>query len=58
MLPQTKHIGLKHHHFRKFLLNGLTCIECISTEEQAGDIFTKPLPPEDFTYLRHKLMGL
>ena len=57
MLPRTKHIGLKCHHFKQFVLNGLIDIKYVSTEEQVGDIFTKPLPPSAFTYLCHKLMG-
>ena len=57
MLPRTKHNGLKYHHFRPFVLNGLMHVECVSTEEQAGDVFTKPLPPAALTYIRHKLMG-
>ena len=57
MLPRSKHIGLKYYHFRQFLLNGLICIERVSTEEKVGDVFTKPLPPAALTYIRHKLMG-
>ena len=57
MLPRTKHIGLKHHHFRQFVLNGLIDINYVSTEEQIGDMFTKPLPPSAFTYLRHRMIG-
>ena len=57
MLPRTKHIGLKYHHFRQFVLNGLIDIEYVTTDEKVGDIFTKPLPPSAFAYLRHKLMG-
>ena len=57
MLPRTKHIGLKYHHFRQFVINGAIDINYINTTEQLGDIFTKPLPPSSFAYLRHKLMG-
>ena len=57
ILPRTKHISLKYHHFHQFVLNGAIDIKYICTEEQIGDIFTKPLPPTSFTYLRHKMMG-
>ena len=57
MLPRTKHIALKYHHFREFVLNGTIEIRYVNTTEQLGDIFTKPLPSASFTYLRHKLMG-
>lgn len=57
MLPRTKHIGLKYHHFRQFVLSSSIDIEYASTEEQVGGIFTKSLPPASFAYLRHKLMG-
>ena len=57
MLPRTKHIGLKYHHFRQFVINGTIDIEYVNTTEQLGDLFTKPLPPSSFGYLHHKLMG-
>ena len=57
MLPRTKHIGLKYHHFRQAIQQGVINIEYVSTTEQIADIFTKPLPAPSFTYLRHKLLG-
>ena len=57
MLPRTKHIGLKYHHFRQFVINGSIDIEHVRIEEQISDIFTKPPPPASFTFLRHRLMG-
>ena len=57
MLSQTKHISLKYHHFRQFVLNGSIDIEYMRTKEQIGDIYTKPLSPTSFTHLQHKLMG-
>ena len=57
VLTRTKYIGLKHHHFRKFVLSRLVDIKYVSTENQLGDIFTKPLPPSTFTYLRHGMIG-
>ena len=55
ILPRTKHICLKYHHFRQFVLNGSIDIAYVQIEEQIADIFTKQLPPGSFIYLRHKL---
>ena len=55
--PRTKHIVLKYHHFRHFVLNGTVNIKPIDTTEQLADIFTKPLPERQFVYLRNKLCG-
>ena len=49
ILPRTKHIDLKYHHFRE--------INAIDTLEQVADIFTKALPFPIFNYLRKKMMG-
>ena len=57
MLPRTKHIGLKYHHFRQAIQQGIISIECVPTADQLADIFTKPLPAPSFTCLRHKLLG-
>ena len=57
MLLRTKHIGLKHHHFRQHVTQGLIDVKHVNTSEQLGDIFTKPLPAPAFIYLRHKLLG-
>jgi hypothetical protein len=52
--PQTKHIALKYHHFKK-------CVELgeiyIHTEMQQTDILTKPVKIELFPKLRYILMG-
>ena len=55
--PRTKHIALKYHHFRQFVVNGTIKIFPINTLEQSADIFTKPLDQTKFTYLRKKLCG-
>ena len=57
MLPRTKHIGLKHHHFRQHVTQGLIDVKHVNTSEQLGYIFTKPLPAPAFVYLCHKLLG-
>ena len=57
MLPRTKHIGLKYHHFRQAIQQGIITIEYVPTAKQIADIFTKLLPAPSFTYLRYKLLG-
>ena len=55
--PQTKHIALKYHHFRRFVSDGTIKIFPISTLEQTADIFTKPLDTTLCVHLRKKLCG-
>lgn len=42
--PRTKHIALKYHHFRQFVRNGIITINCINTNDQLANTFTKTLP--------------
>ena len=55
--PRTKHIALKYHHFRQYVKQGLVDIQPIDTKVQVADIFTKPLEPKQFEFLRNKLCG-
>ena len=55
--PRTKQIALKYYHFRKFVNKGLIKVKYIDTKEQLADIFTKPLPDQDFLRLRKALCG-
>ena len=55
--PQTKHIAIKYHHFRRFVSNGTIIIKSIDTAEQIAYIFTKPLGEKSFCFLQHQLMG-
>lgn len=54
--PRTKHINIIYHHFRSFVAKGLVKIYPIESEEQLADILTKPLPQNQFQYLRKKFM--
>ena len=38
---QTKHIGLKYHHFRSKMKLGLVYVKYVNTIDQITDIFTK-----------------
>ena len=55
--PRTKHIAVQYHHFRSYVENGTIKVHHISTTEQLADMFTKPLPREQFQALRYKLLG-
>ena len=54
---RTKHISIKHHHFRKHVSDGTITIHHINTKNQVADIFTKPLDEQLFIRLRETLMG-
>ena len=55
--PRTKHLSVRLHHFRSHIVRGDITIEHVSTKEQIADIFTKPLPRDQFIKLRNKLMS-
>ena len=55
--PRSKHYDIKVHWFRSHLKPNQITVEKIDTSIQKADIFTKPLPPETFIYLRKLLMG-
>ena len=59
--PQTKHIAIKYHHFRKHVItqsnpNGFLDIDYCSTDDQISDIFTKPVCDDIFMRLRQMLL--
>ena len=56
MRPRTKHINLVYHHFRSFARQGLIKVYSIESKEQICDLLTKPLPQNQFQYLRRKFM--
>ena len=55
--PRTKHIALKYHHFRSYVMNKKIRINYVHTESQEADIFTKPVKNELFPKLRYLLCG-
>jgi len=57
MRPRTKHVGLKYHHFRSKVKEGLISVQYVSTQKQVADIFTKALPEAQFLILRRMLSG-
>jgi ribosomal protein S17E len=54
--PRTKHLSVRLHHFRSHVVERTITIEHISTKNQIANIFTKPLPRDQFIKLRDKMM--
>ena len=52
---RTKHIDVRHHFIRDHVEKGDVSIYFISTNLQLADIFTKPLPEEQFNFIRLEL---
>jgi hypothetical protein len=52
---KTKHIPIKYHFLREQVTNRVVQLNYIPSSEQIVDIFTKPLAPTPFGYLRKKL---
>ena len=57
LCPRTKLIGLKYHHFRSKIKEGLISVHYINTDYQIADILTKALPEPKFLTLRKALNG-
>ncbi len=55
--PQTKHIALKYHHFRRYVKRGEIAIHYCPTDDQKADLLTKPLSDNIFFRLRYMLSG-
>jgi hypothetical protein len=56
MLPRTRHINVRMHHFREFVRQGKISIHKIPTWFQLADIATKPQPEALFVSQRESLM--
>lgn len=52
---KTKHIEVRFHYIRDMYLKKKFTVEYINTDEQAADIFTKPLARDRYEYLRDKI---
>ena len=58
MHAKTKHIAIKYLYVRELVEDKQVKMEYINSKEQITDIvdiFTKPLPKDEFEYLRGKL---
>ena len=52
MHSKTKHIPIKFHFLREQVLNNTIKLEYVSTHCQIADIFTNPLPQQQFENIR------
>ena len=52
---RTKHIEVRHHFIRDHVEKGHITLSFISTENQLANIFTKPISPDRFAYIRMEL---
>jgi len=52
---KTKHIPIKFHFLREQVLNNIIKLEYVGTQSQIADIFTKPLPQQQFKNLKGQL---
>ena len=55
--PRTKHISVCLFHFRDHVEKGLITIEHVPSKYQLADIFTKPLPHDQYMRLCDQIMG-
>ena len=55
--PRTKHLAVRLFHFRDHIEKGLISIEHVPSRDQLADIFTKPLPRDQFRHLCDQIMG-
>ena len=55
--PRTKYINGKYWHFRDHLDQGKISIHAVSTKDQIADLLTKPLPENEFTKFKNRIMG-
>ena len=56
--PRTKHISVGLFHFRDHVEKGLIQIEHVPSKYQLANIFTKPLPHDQYMRLRDQIMAL
>ena len=52
---RTKHIEIRHHFLRYHVQKGDCVLEFVDTKNQLTNIFTKPLPKENFFAIRREL---
>ena len=55
--PRTKHLNVKLHHFRDYVMRGEIAIEKINTKDQLADFLTKPVSAKILLHLRKIILG-
>jgi hypothetical protein len=52
---RSKHIEIKYHYIIDMVQRKTVHVQCLPTNEQIADIFTKPLAKTKFEYFRERL---
>ena len=52
---RTKHIEIRPHFIWELVEDGTLTLEFIHTDDQKGDLFTKPLDSKCFEFLRQNI---
>ena len=55
---RSKHIERRHFFIRDMVESHEIVVPLVNTRDNDADLFTKPLPPKRFKYLRRKVMNL
>jgi hypothetical protein len=55
--PRTKHLNVKLHHFRDYVVRNEISVHKIDTKDQRADYLTKPVNVEILERLRKLVMG-
>ena len=55
--PRTKHLNVKLHHFRDYVVRNEISVHKIDTKDQRADYLTKPVNVEILELLRKLVMG-
>ena len=55
--PRTKHLNVKLHHFRSYVVNNAVKISKVSTHQQRADYLTKPVNEDILVRHRKIVMG-
>ena len=55
---RSKHIARRHFFVRDMVESQELIVPLVNTQDNDADIFTKPLPPKRFKFLRRKVMNL
>ena len=55
---RSKHIERRHFFVRDMVESHEIVVPLVNTQDNDADLFTKPLPPKRFKYLRRRVMNL
>ena len=52
---RSKHIDIRYHHLRDYVLRQIMLLDCIPREEKDANILTNPLPKCKFEFHRDRI---